>query len=50
MTGWLKVWGASQPAEGGMHMGDGMMSAEDMKKLGSGPAPVHRVRAAAPMR
>ncbi|HEY0692022.1 MAG TPA: DUF305 domain-containing protein [Kribbella sp.] len=33
MTGWLKVWGASQPAEGGMHMGDGMMSAEDMKKL-----------------
>jgi uncharacterized protein (DUF305 family) len=33
MTGWLTTWGASKPSEGGMHMGDGMMSDQDMKKL-----------------
>jgi uncharacterized protein (DUF305 family) len=33
MAGWLKTWGASQPSEGSMHMGDGMMSEQDMKKL-----------------
>ena len=31
MTGWLQTWGASKPSDG--HMGDGMMSAQDMKKL-----------------
>ncbi|MCO5968470.1 DUF305 domain-containing protein [Actinoallomurus soli] len=35
MTGWLKDWGASTPAPGGMHMGEGMMSDQDMKKLDS---------------
>jgi uncharacterized protein (DUF305 family) len=35
MTGWLKTWGASQPSESSMHMGDGMMSAQDMKNLGN---------------
>jgi uncharacterized protein (DUF305 family) len=35
MTGWLTTWGASQPSEGAMHMGDGMMSAQDMKNLGN---------------
>jgi uncharacterized protein (DUF305 family) len=34
MTGWLKTWGASQPPANGMHMGSGMMSQQDMKKLG----------------
>jgi uncharacterized protein (DUF305 family) len=33
MTGWLATWGASKPSDGGMHMGDGMMSDQDMKKL-----------------
>jgi uncharacterized protein (DUF305 family) len=33
MTGWLQTWGASKPSDGGMHMGDGMMSEQDMKKL-----------------
>ena len=33
MTGWLKTWGASTSSDGGMHMGDGMMSDQDMKKL-----------------
>jgi uncharacterized protein (DUF305 family) len=32
MTGWLQSWGAST-SPGGMHMGDGMMSDQDMKKL-----------------
>jgi uncharacterized protein (DUF305 family) len=32
MTGWLQTWGASKPSDG-MHMGDGMMSDQDMKKL-----------------
>ncbi|WP_433173713.1 DUF305 domain-containing protein [Actinoallomurus sp. CA-150999] len=35
MTGWLKDWGAAMPSPGGMHMGDGMMSEQDMKKLGT---------------
>jgi uncharacterized protein (DUF305 family) len=35
MTGWLKVWGASMPSPGGMHMGEGMMSEQDMKRLGT---------------
>ncbi|MCO5995987.1 DUF305 domain-containing protein [Actinoallomurus rhizosphaericola] len=35
MTGWLKDWGASTPSPGGMHMGEGMMSDQDMKKLDS---------------
>jgi uncharacterized protein (DUF305 family) len=34
MTGWLKAWGASRPPANGMHMGSGMMSQQDMKKLG----------------
>lgn len=34
MTGWLKSWGASVPSPGGMQMGDGMMSEQDMTKLG----------------
>jgi uncharacterized protein (DUF305 family) len=33
MTGWLRTWGASTSPGDGMHMGDGMMSDEDMKKL-----------------
>jgi uncharacterized protein (DUF305 family) len=34
MIGWLKAWGESMPVPGGMHhMGDGMMSEQDMKKL-----------------
>jgi uncharacterized protein (DUF305 family) len=33
MTGWLQTWGASKPSDDGMHMGDGMMSDQDMKKL-----------------
>ena len=33
MTGWLQSWGASTSSDGGMHMGDGMMSDQDMKKL-----------------
>lgn len=33
MTGWLQTWGASKPSGDGMHMGDGMMSDQDMKKL-----------------
>jgi uncharacterized protein (DUF305 family) len=33
MTGWLETWGAAKPSDGGMHMGDGMMSDQDMKKL-----------------
>jgi uncharacterized protein (DUF305 family) len=34
MTGWLKAWGASAPSPSGMHhMGEGMMSDQDMKKL-----------------
>ncbi|MFL6053018.1 MAG: DUF305 domain-containing protein [Actinoallomurus sp.] len=33
MTGWLRAWGASMPSPGGMHMGEGMMSERDMKKL-----------------
>jgi uncharacterized protein (DUF305 family) len=33
MTGWLRTWGASMPSPGGMHMGEGMMSEKDMKKL-----------------
>jgi uncharacterized protein (DUF305 family) len=33
MTGWLKTWGASMSSSDGMHMGDGMMSDRDMKKL-----------------
>ncbi|WP_329246267.1 DUF305 domain-containing protein [Actinoallomurus sp. NBC_01490] len=35
MTGWLRTWGASASPGGGMHMGDGMMSDQDMKKLGT---------------
>ncbi|MEV5703981.1 DUF305 domain-containing protein [Actinoallomurus sp. NPDC052274] len=35
MTGWLKDWGAAMPSPGGMHMGEGMMSERDMKKLDS---------------
>jgi uncharacterized protein (DUF305 family) len=36
MTGWLKAWGESAPSPGGMHhRGDGMMSEQDMKKLGT---------------
>ncbi|MEV5749642.1 DUF305 domain-containing protein [Actinoallomurus sp. NPDC052308] len=35
MTGWLKGWGAAMPSPGGMHMGEGMMSEQDMKKLDS---------------
>ncbi|MEV0399680.1 DUF305 domain-containing protein [Actinoallomurus sp. NPDC050550] len=35
MTGWLKSWGESTPSPGGMHMGEGMMSEQDMKKLGT---------------
>jgi uncharacterized protein (DUF305 family) len=35
MTGWLETWGASKPSKGGMHMGSGMMSAQDMTKLGA---------------
>jgi uncharacterized protein (DUF305 family) len=34
MTGWLKAWGASVPSPGGMQMGEGMMSEQDMTKLG----------------
>jgi uncharacterized protein (DUF305 family) len=34
MTGWLRSWGASVPSPGAMHMGDGMMSEQDMNKLG----------------
>lgn len=33
MTGWLQSWGASTSSDDGMHMGDGMMSDKDMKKL-----------------
>lgn len=33
MTGWLQTWGASMSSDDGMHMGDGMMSDQDMKKL-----------------
>jgi uncharacterized protein (DUF305 family) len=33
MTGWLRNWGAAMLSPGGMHMGQGMMSAQDMKKL-----------------
>jgi uncharacterized protein (DUF305 family) len=33
MTGWLQAWGASTSSRDGMHMGDGMMSDQDMKKL-----------------
>lgn len=33
MTGWLRTWGASTSPGNGMHMGDGMMSDQDMKKL-----------------
>jgi uncharacterized protein (DUF305 family) len=33
MTGWLKAWGASMPSRGGMHMGEGMMSEQDMRRL-----------------
>jgi uncharacterized protein (DUF305 family) len=33
MTGWLRAWGASTSSHDGMHMGDGMMSDQDMKKL-----------------
>jgi uncharacterized protein (DUF305 family) len=39
MTGWLETWGEPKPAAGGgmhgMHMSDGMMSDQDMKKLDS---------------
>ncbi|WP_221640604.1 DUF305 domain-containing protein [Actinoallomurus bryophytorum] len=35
MTGWLKEWGTPMPSPGGMHMGDGMMSDADMKRLGA---------------
>jgi uncharacterized protein (DUF305 family) len=33
MTGWLRSWGAQMSMGGGMHMGEGMMSDQDMKKL-----------------
>jgi uncharacterized protein (DUF305 family) len=33
MSGWLETWGVPQPSESPMPMGDGMMSAQDMKKL-----------------
>jgi uncharacterized protein (DUF305 family) len=33
MTGWLQAWGASRSPHGGMQMGDGMMSDQEMKKL-----------------
>lgn len=36
MSGWLESWGEQVPsagADGGMHMGDGMMSAADLAKL-----------------
>jgi uncharacterized protein (DUF305 family) len=33
MSGWLETWGVSQPSESPTPMGDGMMSAQDMKKL-----------------
>ncbi|MFB9836019.1 DUF305 domain-containing protein [Actinoallomurus acaciae] len=33
LTGWLRTWGAPTSPAGGMHMGDGMMSGQDMKKL-----------------
>lgn len=35
MTGWLKEWGAPMPSPGGMHMGQGMMSEQEMRRLGS---------------
>jgi uncharacterized protein (DUF305 family) len=33
MIGWLRSWGTSPSPDRGMHMGDGMMSDQDMKKL-----------------
>lgn len=35
MTGWLKEWGAPMPSPGGMHRGEGMMSGQEMRRLGS---------------
>jgi uncharacterized protein (DUF305 family) len=35
MTGWLKDWGAPTRPPHGMHMAEGMMSEQDMKKLGT---------------
>ncbi|GAB3975215.1 DUF305 domain-containing protein [Actinoallomurus acanthiterrae] len=35
MTGWLRDWGAPMPSPGGMHMAEGMMSEQDMKRLGT---------------
>jgi uncharacterized protein (DUF305 family) len=35
MTGWLKERGTPMPSPGGVHMGDGMMSDADMKRLGA---------------
>jgi uncharacterized protein (DUF305 family) len=33
MTSWLRAWGAPTSTGGDMHMGDGMMSEQDMKRL-----------------
>lgn len=35
MTGWLKAWGAPLPSHDGMGMGDGMMSPQEMSRLGT---------------
>lgn len=35
MTGWLKDWGKPTRPPSGMHMAQGMMSEQDMKKLGT---------------
>lgn len=35
MTGWLKEWGAPMPSPGGMHNGEGMMSEQEMRRLGT---------------
>lgn len=35
MTRWLKEWGAPMPSPGGMHKGEGMMSEQEMRRLGT---------------
>lgn len=35
MKGWLQTWGEPMSSDHGMHMGDGMMSEQDMKRLDS---------------
>lgn len=35
MTGWLQAWGRPTRPRRGMHMAEGMMSEQDMNKLGS---------------